>query len=313
MPAARRMALGRRLSRHLILPFMLASACSVAMPLHAKDIPVARTVIADPAPDAAYPAGVSAFVIPSGDGAMNAVMYTAAGAGRHPTLLLLHGFPGNEQNLDLAQAARRAGWNVLTLHYRGSWGSPGTFSFTNAAHDAVEAMAWLNQTANVTRYRIDTASIAVAGHSMGGFMAAYAAANDRAVAGLFLIDPWDPAQTVASLATEQGKAAWQAEVAGDLPPLQGATYDSLTAEITKDTQGFDLGARLIAYGHRPLTIVGAERGLAGMARKVAADAQSSAPETRLIVWPTDHSFSDKRIALADLLVRWLAQVAPTIP
>ena len=37
---------------------------------------------------------------------MNAVMYTAQGGGLHPTLLLLHGFPGNEQNLDLAQTSR---------------------------------------------------------------------------------------------------------------------------------------------------------------------------------------------------------------
>lgn len=47
-------------------------------------------------------------------------MYMAAGAGPHPTVLLLHGLPGNEQNVDLAQSIRRAGWNVLTLHYRGS-------------------------------------------------------------------------------------------------------------------------------------------------------------------------------------------------
>jgi pimeloyl-ACP methyl ester carboxylesterase len=303
--------------RALVRGVGLLAVAQLAMsmaPVQAKDAPaIARAVIADPDPDSQFPAGMSAFVIPSGDGAMNAVIYTAAGRGPHPTLLLLHGFPGNEQNLDLAQAARRAGWNVLTLHYRGSWGSPGTFSFTSAAQDAVEALAWLNETANVTKYRIDAREIAVAGHSMGGFMAANAAANDRGVAGLFLIDPWDPAQTVASLATGQGKAGWQAEVAGDLPPLRGATYESLTAEITTNDQLFDLGARLIAYGHRPLTIVGAERGLAAMARKVAGDAQSSAPATRLIVWPTDHSFSDKRIALADLLVRWLAQIAPAIP
>ena len=82
----------------------------------------------DPPSDTAHPASLAAFVIPSLEGALNAVMYTAAGVGAHPTLLLLHGFPGNEQNLDLAQVARRAGWNVLTFHYRGSWGSPGAFS-----------------------------------------------------------------------------------------------------------------------------------------------------------------------------------------
>jgi len=255
---------------------------------------------------------MDAFVIPSGEGAMNAVMYVAAGSGVHPTLLLLHGFPGNEQNLDLAQAARRAGWNVLTLHYRGSWGSPGIISVTNAAEDSFNALLFLEEASTVAKYRIDTSAIVVAGHSMGGFMAAEAAAAEPRVAGLFLIDPWDPAQTVASLATPQGEAGWKAEVAGDLPPLSGASYESLTAEIKGDAQKFDLGRKLVGYGRRPLTIIGAERGIGAMARKVGADAQSANPNTRLMVWPTDHSFSDKRIALADALVRFLAGVAPTL-
>ena len=283
-----------------------------ATPLMAREPATHPAVTTDPAPDAANPARMDAFVIPSGEGAMNAVMYVAAGSGVHPTLLLLHGFPGNEQNLDLAQAARRAGWNVLTLHYRGSWGSPGIFSFTNAAEDAFNALLFLEEASTVAKYRIDTSAIVVAGHSMGGFMAAEAAAAEPRVAGLFLIDPWDPAQTVASLATPQGEAGWKAEVAGDLPPLSGASYESLTAEIKGDAQKFDLGRKLVGYGRRPLTIIGAERGIGAMARKVGADAQSANPNSRLMVWPTDHSFSDKRIALADALVRFLAGVAPTL-
>ncbi|MGJ8478972.1 alpha/beta hydrolase family protein [Sphingobium yanoikuyae] len=288
------------------------AALALATPAIAREPAIHPAVTTDPAPDAANPARMDAFVIPSGEGAMNAVMYVAAGSGVHPTLLLLHGFPGNEQNLDLAQAARRAGWNVLTLHYRGSWGSPGIFSFTNAAEDAFNALLFLEEASTVAKYRIDTSAIVVAGHSMGGFMAAEAAAAEPRVAGLFLIDPWDPAQTVAALATPQGEAGWKAEVAGDLPPLSGASYESLTAEIKGDTQKFDLGRKLVGYGRRPLTIIGADRGIGAMARKVGADAQSANPNTRLMVWPTDHSFSDKRIALADALVRFLAGVAPTL-
>ena len=284
----------------------------LAGPASAREPAIHPAVISDPAPDAAYPANMSAFALPAEDGAMNVVMYTAAGAGLHPTLLLLHGFPGNEQNLDLAQAARRAGWNVLTLHYRGSWGSPGVFSFTHASQDAWTALQFLQQPASVAKYRIDTSAIVVAGHSMGGFMAADVAAAEPRVAGLFLIDPWDPAQTVAALATDQGKAAWKAEVESDLPPLNGATYDGLTAEITGNGDKFDLGRRLSTFGRRPLTIVGAEKGLGAEARMVAADAQGGNPGARLMVWPTDHSFSDKRIALADALVRFLSGVAPTI-
>lgn len=288
------------------------AALALATPAIAREPATHPAVTTDPAPDASNPARMDAFVIPSGEGAMNAVMYVAAGSGVHPTLLLLHGFPGNEQNLDLAQAARRAGWNVLTLHYRGSWGSPGIFSFTNAAEDAFNALLFLEEVSTVAKYRIDTSAIVVAGHSMGGFMAAEAAAAEPRVAGLFLIDPWDPAQTVASLATPQGEAGWKAEVAGDLPPLSGASYESLTAEIKGNAQKFDLGRKLVGYGRRPLTIIGADRGIGAMARKVGADAQSANPNTRLMVWPTDHSFSDKRIALADALVRFLAGVAPTL-
>lgn len=303
--------------RAIIFSAGLAAASAMVLALavpvaSAKDAPIHPAVIADPRPDAVHPAGMSAFVLPVPGGAMNAVMYTAAGAGLHPTLLLLHGFPGNEQNLDLAQAARRAGWNVLTLHYRGSWGSPGTFSFSGASDDAFAALQYLQQPATIAQYHIDTSAIVVAGHSMGGFMAADAAAADTHVAGLFLIDPWDPSQTAASLTTADGLAGWKAEVAGDLPPLSGATYDSLTGEITGDTPRFDLGRKLAAYGRRPLTIIGAERGIGGQARRVAADAQGANPDAKLMVWPTDHSFSDQRIALADALVRFLARVAPTI-
>src|SRR3954454_22081602 len=90
--------------------------------------PVPRAFVTDNARDARHPAANRQVLIPSGGAGMNALLFLAAGSGPKPTLLLLHGLPGNEQNLDLAQAIRRAAWNVLTMHYRGSWGSPGTFS-----------------------------------------------------------------------------------------------------------------------------------------------------------------------------------------
>src|ERR1700721_1446167 len=103
-----------------------------------KQIPSA--VISDPVPDPVHPPRSAQVLIPSHGMEMNGLFYLAGGAGPHPTIVLLHGFPGNEQNLDLAQAIRRAGWNVLTLHYRGSWGSPGKFSFSNALEDSDAAL-----------------------------------------------------------------------------------------------------------------------------------------------------------------------------
>jgi hypothetical protein len=44
--------------------------------------------------------------IPSHGVTINGIAYIAAGAGEHPAVVLLHGLPGNEKNLDLAQAIR---------------------------------------------------------------------------------------------------------------------------------------------------------------------------------------------------------------
>src|SRR3546814_11868590 len=100
---------------------------------------------------------------------------------------------------------------------------------------------------------------------MGGFMAADVAAAEPHVAGLFLIDPWDPSETAAALSTPEGGAAWQAAVARDLPHLHGATYASLPQEITADTEKFDLRRKLVAYARLPLALIGAERGKVGRA------------------------------------------------
>jgi pimeloyl-ACP methyl ester carboxylesterase len=97
--------------------------------------------------------------------------------GRGRTVILLHGFPGNEKNLDLAQDIRRAGWDVLYFNYRGSWGSPGDFS----------PVAYLRQPENAKRLRADPARIVLIGHSMGGFMAVQGGAADSEITAVGLI------------------------------------------------------------------------------------------------------------------------------
>ncbi|MCB1685750.1 MAG: hypothetical protein KDI31_14745, partial [Pseudomonadales bacterium] len=94
----------------------------------------------NPETDREAPPGLIAPQIFSQGAQMNALLYTANGPGPHPTVLLLHGFPGNEKNLDLAQALRRAGFNVLFFHYRGAWGSDGDYSLPGVLDDIVTAL-----------------------------------------------------------------------------------------------------------------------------------------------------------------------------
>src|SRR4051794_25758862 len=192
-----------------------------------KIIPPA--VISDPAPNQVQPPRSAQVLIPSHGMGMNALFYLAGGAGLHPTMVLLHGFPGNEQNLDLAQAIRRAGWNVLTLHYRGAWGSPGIFSIAHVLEDADAAVSFVRSPEVSAKFGIDTHRIVLAGHSMGGFASAFHARTDHRLLGVVLIDAWNVGADGLEFANAKGAArtALIAKAFDDLGnSLHGATAAS---------------------------------------------------------------------------------------
>jgi len=152
-----------------------------------------------PSIDRSYPPSLEPVAITSHGARLNGIIYVAQGSGPHPTAILLHGYPGNERNLDLAHAMRRAGWNVLFFHYRGSWGSGGTFSIANALEDVQEVVAFLKRPESLSTYRVDPEGFALIGHSMGGYLSLEAAAANPSIrcaaslagakAGLKLLDP----------------------------------------------------------------------------------------------------------------------------
>jgi len=120
----------------------------------------------DPPPDKEFPAAPEAPDVLSHGARLNAVLYVASGRRPHPTVVLMHGFPGNGKNLDLAYSLRRAGWNVLISHYRGSWGSAGTFSFASAIEDTQAMVQFLREAENVKKFRTDPKRIMLIGHSL---------------------------------------------------------------------------------------------------------------------------------------------------
>lgn len=285
-----------------------AAAGAAAAKRGAPGRAIPRAVIADPAPDTRHPAANREVLIMSHGDGMNALFMLAAGAGPRPTMLLLHGLPGNEQNLDLAQAARRAGWNVLTMHYRGSWGSPGRFTLAGASDDVDAAMAFLHQPGNVREYGIATDRIVIAGHSMGGFLAARYAARHDDVAGAILIDPWNVGlsakQLLAHPEMRQDAIASMGEDFGNA--LAGTDAATLASEAEQHAQEWDLINEANGLAGKRLLLIGAGKGL-GSQSVPLADAIRARHATQLaaLSMPTDHAFIDHRIALAAAVVDWL--------
>lgn len=274
-------------------------ALLLATPAVAQTLPAALQ--ADAPRDAAHPARLIPVRYPTGGVEVPARLFVAAGAGAHPTVLLLHGFPGTELNLDLARVLQRAGWNVLAIHYRGVWGAPGQFSFSHTVEDAHAALAWLRSPA-AAEYGVDPRRIVAIGHSMGGFDTAMLG-DDKGLAGFVLISAADVGHTALT-------PAFASKFADEIS-YTNASAASLAADVGAHTAEWDWGKRAALMAGRPVLVLTSDDGLAriGAAAADAVDAAGGPKATRVHL-TTDHSFNDHRVALAATVATWLEASFP---
>lgn len=277
-------------------------ASLLVLPALASAQQTPKAVYTDPPRDATHPARMEVLHVPTGGVKVNGVAYLAAGAGVHPTVVLLHGLPGNEKNLDLAQAIRRAGWNAITFNYRGSWGSPGTFSFANVLADVPAVLASLRDPANAKALGIDTTRIVLAGHSMGGWATALTAANDSGVHGVILISAADMGAQ-AGLKRDQVIGIMR----DNMESLAGVTAESMADELIAHGAEWRMSDAAPKLVHAPMLVVTSNDGLAPFNDALVKSARAAGnAHVTTVHFATDHSYSDQRIALESAVLRWLA-------
>ena len=261
-------------------------------------------IFTDPVHDAAHPARMAVVHIPSGGVEINAVVYIAAGAGPHPVVVLCHGLPGNEKSLDLAQAIRRAGWTVVTFNYRGSWGSPGIYSFANDLADVGAVLAYVRAPENAVKLGFDPKRIVLGGHSLGGWATALTAAHDKGLSGAFMISPGNlgrigklPRDTAIAFLRDNGMEALATtpEAMADELIAKGDAYDFVqTAPRLTDT--------------RLLMLTSDDGGAPAADALVAGIRAKGGKGVTTVHATTDHSWSDARVRLASEVIGWLRGV-----
>lgn len=263
--------------------------------------PIPAAIYTDPPHDAAHPARIEVLHIPSGVETIYGIAYLAAGPGNHPTVVLCHGWPGNEKNLDLAQAIRRAGWNVVTFNYRGSWGSPGTYSFGQNPEDAKSVLAFIRRPENAEKLGVDTSNIVLAGHSMGGWVTATVAGEDKELKGAILIS----AANMGRAGTLPYKQLYE-RAAGNAETLAGATAQSMADELSTHAKDYDFMNATQGLADKPLLILSSDDGLTPFTDELAAAVRKAGnTQVAMAHVATDHSWSDRRIDLASRIIVWL--------
>jgi pimeloyl-ACP methyl ester carboxylesterase len=265
-------------------------------------------VTADPARvDTAYPASTEELAFESKGSRLNGFFYLADRREPHPTVILLHGFPGNERNLDLAQALRRAGMNVLFFSYRGAWGSGGTFSFAHALEDVASAIHFVRSDSSVAAFRIDPRRVMLVGHSLGGWLALMGAAADSSIACTVALDFWNVGADARRMQSDRqldssltAYATWLTAPGG---PLDAASGQSLNTEMKQHVDLWDPDRSAAALTARPLLIISTTAN-ESHPRLIAALRAAHARQVTAFQWTTDHGFSAQRIRLARTVVGW---------
>ena len=271
-------------------------------------------ISADPPVDHAHPATMESVQIPSHGALLNGLVYIAAGAEPHPVAFLLHGFPGNERSLDLAQTLRRAGWDVVYFNYRGSWGTPGEFSFTHCIEDAQAAIAWLRDPAVAAKLRANPSQLVLLGHSMGGFVANEVAARTPGIKAVVTMSAANLGMEPIKNAQPQAKSVVIGKVAENLgkqgmAPLAGCTPEGLAKELAANLAQWDFPTLAPKLTKIPYLILTSDDGLAPSNDAFAAALKSSGnAQVATKHFATDHGYSDQRIALQTTILDWLAKL-----
>lgn len=255
-----------------------------------------------------FGADVSGFVIPgkkSGE-RMSACLFTPQGDGPRPTVLLLHGYPGDENNYDLAHAFQRAGYTVVVFHYRGTWGSEGLFSLCHVLEDVSDAVDFIQEHAGEEPYRFDADRLILVGHSMGGFAALETASGDPRPIGVAAVGAFD-----FSLAAKlpELREAVRREFE-DCLPIKRVGLDRLMREIDEHAAAWSFPALARGLSKKPVYLIG------GTADAISAPNGHFVPLAEALqktggsnftaeLLDDTHSFSSTRLELAQKLLEWI--------
>lgn len=148
-------------------------------------------------------------------------------ADRCPLVVLFHGIPGTELNLDLAYALREAGFAVLTPNYNGCWGSQGDYRIEGIPGNIKTVLDLAGDDEFVAEAGIDPDRVCVVGHSLGGWAAFISPRISKRIRGIVALDPLvDPLFGAAVDGGLEDNAPFLQEFAA---PLRGVTAAQLAA------------------------------------------------------------------------------------
>ncbi|MFT5710736.1 MAG: pimeloyl-ACP methyl ester carboxylesterase [Halioglobus sp.] len=261
--------------------------------------------------NSAFPPLIEELTFNSEGHRLTGFIYIANGPGPHPTVLLLHGFPGNEKNLDIAQVLRRSGFNVMFFHYRGAWGSEGDYQVLKGYEDALAALSFLREPGSARKYRVNTDKMSVLGHSLGGYVSLATGRRDMGLVCVGAMSPVNMGVWAKGINTNDPALDRIVHYSDTLFMLKGFSSDEIRRQIKSawledvDTTLFGPGLR----GKSVFMVVGKQDtvtpGPLMLDPVVAAYSKDDKIKLQHHTITGDHSYSWSRVHLTRLVLAWM--------
>lgn len=240
-------------------------------------------------------------------------VFPAAGAPA-ATVVLVPGWPGNPNDvLGLGALLSSRGVNVVMFNPRGLHRSEGTNTFAGTLRDIGAALDWLAQPDVRRRFDVDTARLALGGHSFGGGMAMAYAATDPRVRRVISIAGNDHGEFIREFQSNPEMAdAVRAMLRRTQAPGGPARFDLDAAlrEIADHQETYGLRENAPRLADRAILLLGGwedtqvsvERIMLPLYRALKA---AGAADVAFLVYHDDHNFGSTRARIASDVTEWL--------
>ena len=250
---------------------------------------------------------------------LKGIFYISGDSGTFPTVIILHGFPGNETDvLNLGMKLSEVGYNTMTFNYSGTYHSEGEFNFDNSQKDIETAFSFIHKPENIRRFKIDTNRIILGGYSFGGGMALTYAANHTKVKEVFSIAGNDHGAAIREYKLNPDRKKMLDDIFDELESRTdivrfgpgGTPKEMVEMNILESNPTFDLRYCAPLLAPKNILLIGGwddqnvsiENRILPLYRALI---NAKAKNVKIRAIQDSHSFRNSREELAQIIIDWL--------
>ena len=235
------------------------------------------------------------LIIPIQGDSISGYAFIASGETPKETVILIAGYPGNDNNFDIAHEIRRNGNNVIHFNHRGAWGSQGNYMYSNCLEDVSELIDYLSQNERSKDLRIDTTNFILLGRSYGGGIALIAGSQIDAVSKVVALSSVNYGEIMEKYKDVNELSAFKKYMQKQI--MIKTNIDAFLQELLDNKIKYNITQYKELLEEKSVLLVEDTRKNESWIKELK--------EADYVLMESDHNFIDQRKELAKTIVDWI--------